>query len=140
MSPTTTACTRAWDRWATRRLIHQAANRGIRVMIDLVVNHASDQRPWLKDARSSRVSRYRDWYIWSDTKPAHADEGIVFPGSRRSLWSTTKHAGAWYYHRFYDFEPDLNLANPAVRDEIEKVMGFWLQLGVLGFAWTPRRS
>jgi maltose alpha-D-glucosyltransferase/alpha-amylase len=114
-------------------LIHQAANRGIRVMIDLVVNHTSDQHPWFQDARSSRESRYRDWYIWSDTKPAHADEGIVFPGEQRSVWSYDEHAGAWYYHRFYDFEPDLNLANPAVRDEIEKVMGFWLQLGVSGF-------
>jgi maltose alpha-D-glucosyltransferase/alpha-amylase len=112
---------------------HGCKQRGIRVIIDLVVNHTSDQHAWFKDARSSKDSVYRDWYIWSDSRPANANTGMVFPGVQKSTWTRDKEAGAWYFHRFYDFQPDLNTSNPYVQAEILKIMGFWIQLGVSGF-------
>jgi maltose alpha-D-glucosyltransferase/alpha-amylase len=114
-------------------LLHEAGNRGIRVIIDLVINHTSDQHPWFIEACSSVDSPYRDWYVWSDTEPSDRYEGIVFPGEQKETWTYQRGARAWYYHRFYDFQPDLNMANPAVRAELLKIMGFWLQLGVAGF-------
>jgi maltose alpha-D-glucosyltransferase/alpha-amylase len=112
---------------------HAAKQRGIRVLIDLVVNHTSDQHHWFRDARSDRNSPFRDWYVWSDRKPANADKGMVFPGVQKSTWSYDREAKAWYFHRFYDFQPDLNTSNPHVQAEILKIMGFWIQLGVSGF-------
>ena len=114
-------------------LIHQADNRGMRVMIDLVVNHTSDEHPWFQSARSDPKSPYRDWYVWSKDEPADLHQGMVFPGYQDSTWTFDDAAKAWYYHRFYDFQPDLNMENPRVRQEIEKIIGFWLQLGVAGF-------
>jgi maltose alpha-D-glucosyltransferase / alpha-amylase len=112
---------------------HGCAQRGIRVIIDLVVNHTSDAHPWFRDARSSRQSPHRDWYVWADKKPAGANKGMVFPGVQKSTWTRDKQSGAWYFHRFYDFQPDLNTSNPRVQAEILKIMGFWIQLGVSGF-------
>jgi len=112
---------------------HQAKQRGIRVIIDLVVNHTSDQHPWFKDARKSERSKYRDYYLWSKKRPKDFDEGMVFPGVQKTTWTFDSVAKAYYYHRFYDFQPDLNTSNPAVQAEIRKIMGFWLQLGVAGF-------
>jgi len=112
---------------------HGAKQRGIRVIIDLVVNHTSDQHPWFQEARCDPNSIYRDWYIWSNKKPTHAKKGMVFPGVQKSTWSYDKEAHAWYFHRFYDFQPDLNTSNPHVQAEILKIMGFWIQLGVSGF-------
>ncbi|RWX78892.1 trehalose synthase [Neorhizobium lilium] len=112
---------------------HGAKQRGIRVLIDLVVNHTSDEHPWFQDARSNPDSRYRDWYLWSDKKPANADEGMVFPGVQKSTWTYDEKAKQYYFHRFYDFQPDLNTANPHVQAELLKIMGFWIQLGVAGF-------
>lgn len=107
--------------------------RGIRVIIDLVVNHTSDQHNWFREARRDKNSPYRDWYVWSDRKPDNANKGMVFPGVQKSTWTRDKEAGAWYFHRFYDFQPDLNTSNPQVQAEILKIMGFWIQLGVSGF-------
>lgn len=112
---------------------HAAKQRGIRVIIDLVVNHTSDQHPWFKAARRDRNSEFRDWYVWADKKPASANTGMVFPGVQKSTWSYDREAKAWYFHRFYDFQPDLNTSNPHVQAEILKIMGFWIQLGVSGF-------
>ena len=112
---------------------HSAKQRGIRVLIDLVVNHTSNEHPWFKDARRSPTSKHRDWYIWSKNKPARADRGMVFPGVQKTTWTYDDAAKAWYFHRFYDFQPDLNTANPEVQAEILKIMGFWVQLGVSGF-------
>lgn len=112
---------------------HGCRQRGIRVIIDLVVNHTSDQHDWFKQARADKNSRYRDWYVWSDTKPATANQGMVFPGVQKSTWTRDKIAKAYYFHRFYDFQPDLNTSNPLVQEEILKIMGFWIQLGVCGF-------
>jgi len=114
-------------------LVHQADNRGLRVILDLVVNHTSDQHPWFQAARSDPDSPYRDFYVWSKDKPSDLHQGMVFPGSQDATWTWDKAAKAWYYHRFYDFQPDLNMTNPAVRAEIRKIMAFWLQLGVAGF-------
>lgn len=112
---------------------HGAKLRGIRVIIDLVVNHTSDQHPWFRSARQDSGSRYHDWYVWSDTRPPNAREGIVFPGVQKSTWTRDAKARKYYLHRFYDHQPDLNTANPEVQAEILKIIGFWLQLGVAGF-------
>jgi maltose alpha-D-glucosyltransferase / alpha-amylase len=112
---------------------HGAKQRGMRVLIDLVVNHTSDQHPWFKEARKDPNSKHRDWYIWSKKKPRHAHKGMVFPGVQESTWSYDREAKAWYFHRFYKFQPDLNTLHPEVQAEILKIMGFWIQLGVSGF-------
>jgi len=113
--------------------IRLAQDRGLRVIIDLVVNHTSIDHPWFQAARRDPASPYRDYYIWSRDKPPDAHKGVVFPGYQESTWSWDDTAGAYYFHRFYDHEPDLNTANPAVAEEIERIMGFWIQLGVSGF-------
>jgi maltose alpha-D-glucosyltransferase/alpha-amylase len=112
---------------------HGAKQRGIRVIIDLVVNHTSDEHPWFQEARRDPKSKYRDWYVWSDRKPANSNRGMVFPGVQKSTWSYDEQARAWYFHRFYKWQPDLNTSNPHVQAEIRKIMGFWIQLGVSGF-------
>jgi maltose alpha-D-glucosyltransferase / alpha-amylase len=111
----------------------RARARGIRVIIDLVINHTSDQHPWFQAARGDATSKYRDYYCWSKKKPAGAHQGMVFPGVQTSTWTYDREARAYYYHRFYKFQPDLNIENPAVQEEIRKIMGVWLQLGVSGF-------
>jgi maltose alpha-D-glucosyltransferase / alpha-amylase len=112
---------------------HAAKQRGIRVLIDLVVNHTSNEHRWFQEARRDPNSKYRDWYVWSKKRPASADQGMVFPGVQKTTWSRDPVAKEWYFHRFYDFQPDLNTSNPAVQSEILKIMGFWIQLGVSGF-------
>src|SRR5438874_687611 len=112
---------------------HAAAQRGIRVIIDLVVNHTSNEHKWFQEARRDPQSKYRDWYIWSKKRPPKANKGMVFPGVQKSTWSYDSVAREWYFHRFYNFQPDLNTLNPAVQSEILKIMGFWIQLGVSGF-------
>ena len=113
-------------------VIRTAEDRGMRVIADLVVNHTSDKHPWFRSARSSRDSPYRDFYVWRDEPPEH-EVDTVFPDQEDSVWTFDERAGQYYLHRFYRHQPDLNVANPAVRDEIAKVMGFWLQLGLSGF-------
>jgi maltose alpha-D-glucosyltransferase/alpha-amylase len=103
------------------------------VLVDLVVNHTSDQHPWFKAAVKDPGSPYRDWYIWSKRKPKDAEKGMVFPGVQSSTWTYHPKAKAYYFHRFYDFQPDLNTDHPQVQEEIRRIMGFWLQLGVSGF-------
>jgi maltose alpha-D-glucosyltransferase/alpha-amylase len=110
-----------------------AKQRGMRVLIDLVVNHTSDEHPWFQDARRNPKSKYRDWYVWSKKKPSTADEGMVFPGVQKTTWTYDKEAKQYYFHRFYRFQPDLDTSNPHVQAEILKIMGFWIQLGVCGF-------
>jgi maltose alpha-D-glucosyltransferase/alpha-amylase len=114
-------------------LVHQAGNRGLRVIIDLVVNHTSNEHPWFQAARSDSGSPFHDWYVWSEEEPENRTQGVVFPGVQKETWTYDERAGAWYFHRFHDFQPDLNMANPAVREEVAKIMAFWLQVGVAGF-------
>jgi maltose alpha-D-glucosyltransferase/alpha-amylase len=106
---------------------------GIRVIIDLVVNHTSRDSPWFQQARENRRGSFRDWYVWSDTRPKNHKDGIVFPGQQTTTWTRDRRAGQYYFHRFYEHQPDLNTWHPYVRAEIQKIMGFWLQLGVSGF-------
>jgi maltose alpha-D-glucosyltransferase / alpha-amylase len=112
---------------------NEARLHGIRVIVDLVANHTSDEHPWFQQARRDPQSRYRDYYVWSKERPDDADSGMVFPGVQDSTWSWDDAAQAWFFHRFFDFQPDLNVANPAVRAELMKIVGFWLELGVSGF-------
>jgi maltose alpha-D-glucosyltransferase / alpha-amylase len=113
--------------------MHQANERGMKVIIDLVVNHTSDQHPWFREARAHPDALHRDWYVWSKKRPPGWNRGMVFPGVQDATWTRDKEAKAYYYHRFYHFQPDLNMDNPAVRTEVRRIMGYWLQLGVAGF-------
>ena len=113
--------------------MNRAAALGLRVIVDLVVNHSSIDCPWFQEARASRTSRYRDWYVWADERPKDHRQGIVFPGEQTSTWAFDRKAGQYYFHRFYAHQADFNTWNPYVRAEIQKIMGFWLQLGVSGF-------
>ncbi|KAA5542607.1 trehalose synthase [Roseiconus nitratireducens] len=113
--------------------IAAADERGIRVIIDLVVNHTSIEHPWFQSARSSEDSPYRDFYVWKDHKPDDAEEFLVFPGYQKTTWTYDRKAKAYYFHRFYKHQAELNIANEKVRQQIRKVMAFWLKLGVSGF-------
>ena len=113
--------------------LDQAHQRGLRVIIELVVNHTSDQHPWFVEARSSRENPYRDYYVWSETDDRYPGVRIIFLDTERSNWAWDPVSKSYYWHRFFSHQPDLNYDNPAVRDEIWKVMKFWLDLGVDGF-------
>jgi maltose alpha-D-glucosyltransferase/alpha-amylase len=113
--------------------MNQARQLGLRVIIDLPVNHTSDQHPWFKAARADPKSPYRDYYVWSKKRPPNWNKGMIFPGVQRATWTRDPVAREYFFHRFYDFQPDLNTHNPAVKEELLRVMGFWLQLGVSGF-------
>jgi maltose alpha-D-glucosyltransferase/alpha-amylase len=113
-------------------MLRTAQDRGIRVIIDLVVNHTSHRHKWFQSARKGRDAPFHDYYVWKDEKPEDKEE-LVFPGEETSNWAWDDEAQQWYFHRFYAEQPDLNTANPAVRDEIAKIAAFWLALGVTGF-------
>ena len=106
--------------------IRHANDRGLRVLADLVFNHTSIEHPWFQAARASRESPYRDYYVWTD------DPSSV-RGTTEDNWTWDEQAGQHYMHRFQPFQPDLNIVNPAVREQITKTVGFWLKLGVSGF-------
>ncbi|KQT88172.1 alpha-amylase family protein [Aurantimonas sp. Leaf443] len=110
-----------------------AADRGLRVIVDLVVNHTSVDHPWFRASAGDPASKYRDWYVWRKDKPKDADKGVIFPGVQKSTWTRDPRRKEYYFHRFYEHQADLNIANPEVREEIERIMGFWLELGVSGF-------
>jgi maltose alpha-D-glucosyltransferase / alpha-amylase len=97
--------------------------RGLRVMIDLVVNHTSDQHPWFQEARRDPKSKYRDWYVWSKKKPKNAASGIVFPGVQKSTWTYDEVAKAYYFHRFYDFNRTSTPPIPRSRPRSSKLWG-----------------
>jgi maltose alpha-D-glucosyltransferase/alpha-amylase len=113
-------------------MIRTAENLGIRVLVDLVLSHTSNQHPWFRQARHDRNSRYRDYYRWSDTRQEEPSE-VAFPGEQKSTWTYDDVAGQWFMHRYFDFMPDLNITEPNVLDEMHKVLGFWLELGISGF-------
>jgi maltose alpha-D-glucosyltransferase/alpha-amylase len=118
---------------AVQGMIQRAHARGIRVIMDLVVNHTSDQHPWFQEARSSPDSPKRDWYVWSDSKMRFNDARIIFIDTESSNWTWDEQAGGYYFHRFFSHQPDLNYDNPEVREEMFKVVRFWLDLGLDGF-------
>ncbi len=110
-----------------------AHHRNIRVIIELVLNHTSDQHPWFQESRSSVDNPRRDWYVWSDTDTRYRGARIIFLDTERSNWAWDPISKAYYWHRFFSHQPDLNYDNPAVREEMWNVMKFWLELGVDGF-------
>lgn len=114
-------------------LVRTARAHGIRVIIDFVMNHTSDRHPWFKSARRSRDDPYRDYYVWSRTRPKSSKKDVVFPDQEDSIWARDEKTGDYYLHHFYKHQPDLNVANPAVQEEISRTLGFWLELGVSGF-------
>jgi maltose alpha-D-glucosyltransferase/alpha-amylase len=102
-------------------------------MIELVINHTSDQHPWFQAARNAAAdSPERDYYVWSDTDQKYKDARIIFTDTEKSNWTWDPVAKAWFWHRFFSHQPDLNFDNPLVFDEVLKVMRFWLDLGVDG--------
>jgi trehalose synthase len=114
-------------------MVRTASDHGIRVISDLVMNHTSIDHPWFQAARADRDSPYRGFYVWSDEKPPEKPGDIVFPDKEESNWAWDEQAGQFYLHRFYSHQPDLNMANPAVRDEIAQVVGYWLEQRLAGF-------
>ena len=116
-----------------RAFLDAAHARGLRVITELVLNHTSDQHPWFQEARSSPDSPKRDYYVWSDNDERYAGVRIIFRDTENSNWAWDPVSKAYYWHRFFSHQPDLNYENPAVREEIWRVMRKWLQLGVDGF-------
>src|SRR3954462_10384672 len=114
-------------------LVRTARSCGIRVIVDFVMNHTSDQHPWFRSARRSVDDPYRQHYVWSARKPPSGKDEVVFPDVEDSIWELDERTGEWFLHHFYKTQPDLNVANPAVQEEIASTLGFWLQLGVAGF-------
>jgi trehalose synthase len=114
-------------------VIRTANDRGMRVIADLVVNHTSRKHPWFRSAEQSKDSPYRDFYVWRSDPPPDTSDQVVFPDREDSIWTLSEKTGEWYLHRFYKEQPDLNVTNPRVRDEVARIMGFWLQLGLAGF-------
>ncbi|RIV19932.1 trehalose synthase [Fibrisoma montanum] len=115
------------------QFMQEAGRRDIRIIMDLVINHTSDQHPWFRQARQDKNSPYRSWYVWSQERPKDWDKGMVFPGVQKETWSFDSVAGAYFHHRFYRFQPDLNAQNPAVQSEIRNVFRYWLDRGISGF-------
>ena len=113
--------------------MNYARSLGIRLIIDLVVNHTSIEHPWFQAARRDPQSPFRPWYVWAKDRPEDHASGVVFPGVQQTNWTRDDEAGAYYFHRFYEFQPDLDTHHKAVRNEIQKIMGFWLELGISGF-------
>jgi maltose alpha-D-glucosyltransferase / alpha-amylase len=116
-----------------RRFIDEAHQRGMRVIADLVMNHTSIDHPWFQEARSGPDSPKRDWYVWSDTKERYQDARIIFIDTETSNWTWDEQAGAYYWHRFFGHQPDLNYDNPEVQEAMLDVLRFWLDLGLDGF-------
>ena len=123
-----------------RRVVAGAHARGIRIITELVINHTSDQHPWFQRARRAKPgSSARRYYVWADHDDAYADTRVIFLDTEKSNWSWDPLAEAYYWHRFYSHQPDLNFDNPRVLQEVLSVMRFWLDLGSTGSVWTRCR-
>ncbi|HJS18041.1 MAG TPA: maltose alpha-D-glucosyltransferase [Anaerolineales bacterium] len=116
-----------------KSLVKSAHALDIRVIMDLVLNHTSDEHPWFKASRSDRNSPYRDYYVWSDTDRKYQDARIIFLDTEVSNWAWDERTAQYYWHRFYSSQPDLNFDHPAVQEEMFNVARFWLELGIDGF-------
>jgi maltose alpha-D-glucosyltransferase/alpha-amylase len=116
-----------------RTFIEAAHQRGIRVIADLVMNHTSSDHPWFQESRSSPDAPKRDWYVWSDTVHRYEDARVIFVDTESSNWTWDDEADAYYWHRFFAHQPDLNYSNPEVQDAMLDVLRFWLDLGLDGF-------
>ena len=116
-----------------KRFLAAAHARELRVIADLVINHTSDRHPWFEEARRAPDSAKRDWYVWSDSDEAYSQARIIFTDSERSNWAWDEQAGAFYWHRFFSHQPDLNFDNPEVQQAMLEVVSYWLNLGIDGF-------
>jgi trehalose synthase len=116
-----------------KSLVAATHEKGMRIIMDLVLNHSSDQHRWFQAAQADRNSPYRDYYVWSDSDRKYQDVRIIFLDSEKSNWAWEEKSGQYYWHRFYSFQPDLNYDNPKVRAEMIAVMDFWLAIGIDGF-------
>jgi len=116
-----------------QKFLGSAHDRGIRVIIELVSNHTSDQHPWFQESRSSRDNPRRDWYVWSDTDSRYKGARIIFLDTETSNWAWDPISKSFYWHRFFSHQPDLNYDNPVVREQMWNVMKFWLEMGVDAF-------
>ena len=112
--------------------LEESHRRGVRVIADMVMNHTSDQHPWFQEARQAGSDR-RDWYVWSDDPEKYPDARIIFVDTEKSNWTWDEVAGAYYWHRFFSHQPDLNYDNPEVQEQMLAVLRFWLDLGLDGF-------
>ncbi|HWZ26027.1 MAG TPA: maltose alpha-D-glucosyltransferase [Verrucomicrobiae bacterium] len=116
-----------------KAFLNAAHNRGLRVIIEMVMNHTSDQHPWFQEARSSRDNPKRDWYVWSDTDTKYKGVRIIFVDTELSNWTWDPVSKSYYWHRFFSHQPDLNFDNPDVFEAMWEIMRFWLDMGVDGF-------
>jgi maltose alpha-D-glucosyltransferase / alpha-amylase len=116
-----------------KAFLNAAHNRGLRVLIEMVMNHTSDQHPWFQEARSSRDNPRRDWYVWSDTDTKYKGVRIIFIDTELSNWTWDPVSKSYYWHRFFNHQPDLNFDNPDVFEAMWEIMKFWLDMGVDGF-------
>src|SRR3954464_12256529 len=117
-----------------RQFLEEAHKRNLKVITELVINHTSDQHPWFQRARRApKGSPERDFYVWSETGREFSQASIIFVDAEVSNWAWDPVAGAYYWHRFYAHQPDLNFDNPLVIREVKDVLNFWLDLGVAGF-------
>ncbi len=116
-----------------RLLVDEVHARGMRLIPDLVLNHTSDEHPWFRLARRSRTSKWRDYYVWSDTPERYSQARIIFRDVESSNWTYDPASKQYYWHRFYSSQPDLNYDNPAVQQAMLDVVKYWLDLGVDGF-------
>ena len=115
------------------QLIDAVHAHGMKIIMDLVMNHCSDQHPWFQEARKSRDSKYRDYFVWSDTDQKYLETRIIFTDTQKSNWTWDEVAGQYFWHRFYPQQPDLNYDNPEVRATMLNVMRRWMSLGIDGF-------
>lgn len=116
-----------------KALIDALHERGIRIIADLVMNHTSSDHPWFQESRSSKDNPKRDWYVWSPTNQRYPDARIIFTDSMQSNWQYDEITGEYYWHRFFEHQPDLNFDNPEVQEEMLKIVDYWLGLGLDGF-------
>jgi maltose alpha-D-glucosyltransferase / alpha-amylase len=116
-----------------KTFLNAAHDRNIRVIVEMVLNHTSDQHPWFQESRNSQDNPKRDWYVWSDTDAKYQGVPIIFVDTEMSNWAWDPISKEYYWHRFFSHQPDLNYGNPAVREAMWQVMKFWLDMGVDGF-------
>ncbi len=117
-----------------KQFLKEAHRRGIRVITELILNHTSDQHPWFKRSRKAKAnSRYRDLYVWNDTPDKYKEARVMFSSEESTNWTWDSEARAYYWHRFYRHQPELNFENPEVQLEMIKIVDFWMKIGVDGF-------
>lgn len=116
-----------------KKFLVAAHERQIKVIVEMVLNHTSDQHPWFQESRSSRDNPRRDWYVWSETDTLYKGTRIIFIDTEMSNWAWDPISKSYYWHRFFSHQPDLNYDNPIVREQMWSVMKFWLDLGIDGF-------